>query len=69
MIEQALDSLGIERRTGAVVKSINAHGVTLEGGERIEANTVVWTAGLRSSPLTEQFAAQRDHFGRLPVNE
>jgi len=69
VIEQALDSLGIERRVGIAVKSIDAHGVILEGGERIEADTVVWTAGMRANPLTEQFAAQRDRLGRLPVDE
>jgi len=69
VIEQALDSLGIERRTGASVKSVDAHGVTLESGEHIDADTVVWTAGMRANPLTEQFAVQRDRFGRLPVDE
>ena len=69
VIEQALESLGIERRTGVAVKSIDAHGVTLVGGERIEADTVVWTAGMRADLLTEQFAAQRDRFGRLPVDQ
>jgi NADH:ubiquinone reductase (H+-translocating) len=69
VIERALDSLGIERLTGVALKSVDAHGVTLEGGQRIEADTVVWTAGMRASPLTEQFGVERDRFGRLPVDE
>ncbi|MGH7906596.1 MAG: NAD(P)/FAD-dependent oxidoreductase, partial [Candidatus Binataceae bacterium] len=69
VIERALDSLGVKRRVGVAVKNIDAHGVTLEDGERIDADTVVWAAGMRANPLTEQFAAQRDRFGRLTVDE
>lgn len=69
VIEQALDALAIERRVGVTVTRVDAHGVMLEGGERIEADTVVWTAGMRANPLTAAFAVPRDRFGRLPVDE
>ena len=36
-------------------------------GERIEAKTVIWTAGLRASALTQQIDGERDRIGRLLV--
>lgn len=69
VIEQALDSLEIECRSGVAVKAIDAQGVTLENGDRIPADMVVWTAGMRANPLTTQVAGQRDRFGRLAVDE
>lgn len=69
LIEQALDALGIERRVDVAVKGVDAHGVTLESGERMAADTVVWTAGMRANALMDQIPAPRDRFGRLPVDE
>ena len=40
-------------------------GATLSTGERIEAATIVWCAGLLAHPLTARFPAARDRFGRL----
>jgi len=37
-------------------------------GERIDAATVVWAAGIRAAPLTQQIPAERDNFGRLFVD-
>jgi NADH dehydrogenase len=69
VIERALAALGVESRTGVAVTAIDAQGVVFENGERLETGTVVWTAGMRANPLTAQFSAQRDRFGRLPVDE
>lgn len=68
LIEQALRELGVEIRTGAAVTAIDSRGVTLEGGERIDASTVVWTAGSRASALAAQVPGERDRFGRLHVS-
>ena len=68
VIEQALDALGIRRRLGTAVKSIDGEGVTTTAGERIAAKTVVWTAGMRASPLTRAIAGRRDPLGRLEVD-
>ena len=67
VIEQALESLGVERRGGVSVIAVDAAGVTLDGGARIAADTVVWCAGMRAHPLTAQFPVERDRAGRLPV--
>jgi NADH dehydrogenase len=68
VIEDALKKLGIEARIGAGVASLDASGVTLSDGERIEAETVIWAAGIRAAPLTTQIPAERDNLGRLLVD-
>lgn len=68
VIEEALAALGVETRGGVSVVAVDATGATLAGGERIEAATVVWCAGMRAHPLTSAFPLERDRLGRLPVN-
>ncbi len=67
VILQALSALGVETWPGVRVAAVDAHGVTLDSGERIDARTVVWCAGMEASPLTAVFPVARDRFGRLPV--
>jgi NADH dehydrogenase len=68
VIEDALRKLGVETRLGAGVAALDKSGVTLSDGERIEAETVIWAAGMRAAPLTAQIPAERDNFGRLLVD-
>ncbi|GIQ77391.1 NAD(P)/FAD-dependent oxidoreductase [Bradyrhizobium sp. RD5-C2] len=68
VIEDALRRLGIETRGAAGVASLDEAGVTLSDGERIEAATVVWAAGIRAAPLTAEIPGERDRFGRLLVD-
>jgi NADH dehydrogenase len=68
VIEEALAALGVERRGGVSVASVDAKGATLATGERIEAETVVWCAGMRAHPLTATLPVARDRLGRLPVD-
>lgn len=68
VIEEAFTSLGVELVLGTAVTGLDANGVTLADGTRIPSATVVWTGGLRASPLTEQIDAPRDHLGRLLVD-
>ncbi len=68
IIEDALRKLGVEERLGAGVTAVDKSGVTLSNGERIECATVVWAAGFRAAPLTEQIPAERDNLGRLLVD-
>jgi NADH dehydrogenase len=67
VIEEALEQLGVEILLGAGVEAIDAGGVRLAGGTRIEASTVIWTGGVRASGLTAQLPGERDAFGRLHV--
>lgn len=68
VIKQALGELGVKWKLGSGVETVDANGVTLENGERIDAATVIWTAGARASTLTAQIPAERDNFGRLHVD-
>ncbi|OAF06419.1 NAD(P)/FAD-dependent oxidoreductase [Bradyrhizobium neotropicale] len=68
VVEDALKKLGVEARVGAGVASLDKSGVTLSDGERIEAETVIWAAGIRAAPLTAQIPGERDKSGRLLVD-
>jgi len=68
VIDDALRKLGVETRLGAGVESLDASGVTLSSGERIDTETVIWAAGIRAAPLTAQIPAERDNAGRLLVD-
>lgn len=67
-IEEASIETGVKWHLKASVESVDANGVNLSDGQRIEAQTVVWTTGVRASSLTEQIPAERDHLGRLHVD-
>lgn len=68
IVERALRELGIETRLAVGVTALDASGVTLSNGERVESETVIWAAGIRAAPLTEQIPAERDRSGRLVVD-
>ncbi|KAJ6593569.1 NADH dehydrogenase [Mycena capillaripes] len=69
VVQEALASLGVEVLTSQTVASIDAEGVTTESGLRIASKTVIWTVGMRASPLTAQIPAERDELGRLFVTQ
>ncbi|MFZ3235862.1 MAG: FAD-dependent oxidoreductase, partial [Stellaceae bacterium] len=69
VIDEALSSLGVEKRPGVSVAAIGGDGATLSTGERIDAATTVWCAGMQAHPLTARFSVERDRFGRVPVDE
>jgi len=69
VIDEALSSLGVESRSGVSVAAIDEDGATLSTGERIDAATVVWCAGMQAHPLTGRFPVDRDRFGRVPVDD
>lgn len=43
--------------------------MSLSSGERLEAATLGWCAGMRASPMTARLPAARDGQGRLPVGD
>jgi NADH:quinone reductase (non-electrogenic) len=69
VIEQALSDNGIEIRTAVGITTVSERGVTLSSGERLEAATVVWCAGMRARSLTAQLPVARDMLGRVEVDE
>ena len=62
-----LERLGVTVWTGRRVTVVDANGVTL-GDDRLEAKTVIWAAGVASSPLGASLGAPLDRAGRVRVN-
>jgi NADH dehydrogenase len=65
---RALRELGVEVRTGTVVTGIDARGAEV-GGQRIEAGTVLWAAGVSASPLGQMLGVELDKQGRVLVQQ
>lgn len=65
VIREALSELGVEGKAGLRVTALDASGVTLSNGEKIESETVIWTAGMRANPLTSQVTGEKDNLGRI----
>lgn len=65
VIREALSELGVEGKAGLRVTALDASGVTLSNGERIETQTVIWTAGMRANQLTSQVTGEKDNLGRI----
>src|SRR5580658_1931398 len=63
---QRLMSLGVDVRLRKPVQSIDGDGVVI-GNERICAKTVVWTAGVASSPAGKWLGCQMDRMGRVRI--
>lgn len=68
LIQKALREAGVETRLGVGVAALNESNVTLSDKQWIESATVIWVAGMRANPLTEQVQAERDRSGRLVVD-
>lgn len=71
-IQDALAAAGVEVHTGATIADADSTTVTLSTGERIACQTLVWTTGMRASPLAAQVASQAatkiDPLGRIAVS-
>jgi NADH dehydrogenase len=63
-----LERLGATVRLGALVDSVTERQVTLSSGEVIEAETLVWAAGVRAESLEGGLDAARARNGRLEVD-
>jgi NADH dehydrogenase len=67
-ITAALDELGVERRLGTTVTEVGDGYAVLSDGDKVEADAVVWSVGMRASELTRQISGELDHLGRVPVD-
>jgi NADH dehydrogenase len=67
-----LEQLGVTVMTNAMVESIDAEGLTTKDGDRVEARTIIWAAGVQASPLARKLAEATgtdvDRKGRIVVN-
>ncbi len=58
---------GVELVLGRTVTEADAAGITLDDGTRVDAATVIWTAGVCASPVGKQLTELPARFGRVPV--
>jgi NADH dehydrogenase len=61
-----LQRLGVEVRTGAAVTNVEAGRVDI-GAEALDAETVIWAAGVAASPLGASLGVPVDRAGRVLV--
>jgi len=64
---ETLAGMGVEVRCGAQVRNLTRGRVELGSGEVIEAENVIWAAGIGASPLTAKLGAPLDRAGRVQV--
>jgi NADH dehydrogenase len=70
---RALERLGVEVRTNAIVVGVDAGGVVYRStpagssaaDQRIEAQTILWAAGVAASPLAKSLGMPLDRAGRV----
>src|SRR5262245_53315 len=70
----SLKRLGVQVKTGVLVKDIDKEGVTVQGPDgidRLDARTVIWAGGVAVAPLGQTLArrtkAETDKGGRIKV--
>jgi NADH dehydrogenase len=64
--QRGLEKLGVEVRLGGAVTACDNRGVTL-GDERIEADAIIWAAGVMASAAGNWLNAETDRSGRVKV--
>jgi NADH:ubiquinone reductase (H+-translocating) len=65
--QHALQSMGVEVWTSTPVVDLDAHSVSTADGNRIEAATIIWAAGVTASPAAAWISAAVDRAGRIKV--
>jgi NADH dehydrogenase len=64
---EQLRDLGVQVRTSTRVQNITRGRVQLENGEMIEAENIIWAAGVSATPLTRKLGVDLDKAGRVKV--
>ena len=68
-VERFLNQRGVTVLKGAAVSEVKSHAVVLADGRRIEAFTIVWTAGVTPPPLVRELPLRHHRDGRVLVDE
>lgn len=66
--ERKLSARGVEIKTNTTVKKASDAGIELGDDSRIDAGTLVWTAGVAPNPLVATLPCETHH-GRIVTNE
>jgi NADH dehydrogenase len=62
-----LTKMGVDVKTQTTVAEVDASGVGLGDGTRIDSSTVVWTAGVGGDPVVTGWGLPTSRGGRVPV--
>jgi len=62
-----LERRGVEIRCGTTLERVEEDAVTLSDGERVDTDTLVWTAGVTPHPLVSELGLPLDERGRIRV--
>jgi NADH:ubiquinone reductase (H+-translocating) len=68
-VMRALERRGVHVRLRTRVTRVERHRVVLEGGEGVDAFTILWTAGVCPPPLVAELPVQHANDGRVRVDE
>ena len=66
-VEAKLRQLGIEVRTSTKVVGADSKGVILDGDRRIDANLIVWAAGVKAPEVTSKLGLEVNRKGQIVV--
>jgi NADH dehydrogenase len=61
-----LTDMGVDIRTGTMVDRIEKDGL-FAGGQHIATNVIIWSAGVRATPVANWFDAEADKKGKVKV--
>jgi NADH dehydrogenase FAD-containing subunit len=64
-LHAGLERLGVQVRCGVDIVKVMSDGVALADGEVVAAEAVLWTAGVRVSPIAAAAGLQVDERGRI----
>ncbi len=64
-----LRSLGVEVILGKAVTEISKKHIRLEDGSEISTNTVIWSAGVQSSSLSDKLGIKLTRGNRIPIKD
>lgn len=64
---ETLRTMGVDVRVSTRVKTISKGRIELVGGEVIEAENILWAAGVGASPVAQSLGVALDRAGRIPV--
>ena len=68
-LHAGLDRLGVQVHAGVEIVKVMSDGVALDDGEVVDARAVLWTTGVRVSPIAAAAGLDVDDRGRIVTDE
>ena len=68
-VERYLAQRGVRLLLGSAVREVEPHAVVLSDGRRLEAFTIVWTAGVTPPAIVRELPVRHHRDGRVIVDE